>query len=225
MSKAPSIIAVVGMGFEARIAQGPGIIVVQCANAPEATTRLEAAISDDIGGIVSFGIAGGLDPALRSGDIIVASAVHHRTGQWTADSAWSKSLLRKLPDAKPGTVFGADAPIITAEEKQRLHRAHGYSAVDTESHIAAEIAARHGMRFAVLRVVADDAANTLPGAALAGFGTGGRVNVAAVLSQLARSPHELMPLIRLARHTSLARKKLARARRDLGPGFGLLDFD
>jgi len=225
VSRTASIIAAVGMGFEARIAQGPRVEVVRCANAGDAGARLEAAIARGARGIVSFGIAGGLDPALRPGDILVASAVHHNTGQWRADAAWSSTLLRMLPDAKPGKMLGADAPVTTAQDKQALHRTHGFAAVDTESHIAAAAAARHGLPFVALRVVADDAASTLPEAALAGFGAGGRVNVIAVLAKLARSPQELAPLIRLARHTSLARRSLARARRHLGPHFGLLDLD
>src|SRR6201998_4614509 len=61
------IIAFVGMAFEARIAAGPGVLVV-CRNAPrELAGAAESAARHGYRGIISFGVAGGLDSGLRTG--------------------------------------------------------------------------------------------------------------------------------------------------------------
>ena len=89
-----------------------------------------------------------------------------------------------------------------------------------ESHVAAPIAAAHGLPFAVLRVVCDPAERSLPPAALAAMREdGGRIS--AVLSSLMRSPGQFPDLLRLSRDARLAFGELRRCRVTLGPAFAL----
>jgi nucleoside phosphorylase len=67
-----------------------------------------------------------------------------------------------------------------------------------ESHIAARVAAEHGLPFAVVRVVIDPADQALPAAAEVGLREDGSPNLPAVLQSVAQHPTQLPALMRLA---------------------------
>ena len=67
-----------------------------------------------------------------------------------------------------------------------------------ESRAVADVAARTGLPFAIVRAVSDTAGHALPSAALAGFGDDGEANIGAVIATLSRRPLDLFPLIRTA---------------------------
>jgi hopanoid-associated phosphorylase len=175
-------------------------------------------------GILSFGIAGGLDPALRPGAVIVASSVIGPERRLPTHDAWSRALLAAAADAVHAPLLGTATPALDPAAKAALHRQTAAAAVDMESHIAAAAAAELHVPFAVLRVVADPADQHVPRAALVGMRADGSLDVGAVLGALLRKPSELAPLMRVARHTGRARAVLADLRRHLGPGFGLFDL-
>jgi hypothetical protein len=64
----PNVIAVTGLAFEARIAAGPGVNVLCATERSRLLEWLEASIAYQCSGIISFGIAGGLDCRLSPGD-------------------------------------------------------------------------------------------------------------------------------------------------------------
>ena len=63
------ILIVTGLVQEARIAAGPGMAVV-CSSSDPQQLRALLTVFDPrtIRGVVSFGVAGGLDPSLKSGE-------------------------------------------------------------------------------------------------------------------------------------------------------------
>ena len=71
----PIVIAFVGMAFEAKIAAGPGVLVVCRNNRRDLATVAGNAARKGYRGIISFGVAGGLAANLRTGDWVVASHV------------------------------------------------------------------------------------------------------------------------------------------------------
>jgi hypothetical protein len=90
-----------------------------------------------------------------------------------------------------------------------------------ESHAAALAARRHGLPFAVLRVVLDPAWRTIPPCALAGVRADGSSALLPLLGSLARHPRQLAGLCALAREAWLARRRLRRARGLLGAALAL----
>lgn len=218
------VAAAVGLAFEARIAQRNDGVVTCVGRGAVLADRLAAAAGPGCRGIISFGIAGGLDPRFRPGTVVVASAIVHEAGSWWTDGAWSAHILARLGSAVYAPVLGADLPLLSAAEKAAWFQRTGAAAVDMESHIAAAIAANEGLPFATLRIIADPADRAVPGSALAGMRLDGSTDAVAVFRALSRSPSETVSLIRLARDTWDARRRLVDARRHLGPGFGLLDL-
>jgi len=202
-----------GLAFEARIAGGVTVVGDGLRNA--ATMR--AIISRGSCGIISFGIAGGLAPELSTGQWVVASSVVSGDERHEVDVLWSKRLLDTLPGAKHLAMVGVDAPIADPTAKRALHDRTGAAAVDMESHLAARIAAAHGLPFTACRVIVDPAHRALPPAALLSLGGEGVPDLSGILRSVMGRPGQLPDLIRLALDTSIAKAALRRGRELLGP--------
>src|SRR5262249_56896617 len=68
-----SVIALVGLTFEARIAAGPGVLVI--CRGGDASNLLKLALEAGCRSIISFGVAGGVGPGLCSRDCLVGFAL------------------------------------------------------------------------------------------------------------------------------------------------------
>jgi hopanoid-associated phosphorylase len=224
LPEAHLVIALVGLAFEARIAAGPGVIVVCRNTEKEVAASLGFAIKSGCRGYISFGVAGGLAPHLRPGDWIVASSIIDAQHVRPTDQVWSKKMLEMIPGASHAPIVGVDAAITDPKAKRKIHVKTGAAAVDMESHHVARLASTHGLSFAAVRVVIDPAHRVVPAAALAGMRACGGTSVTAVLRELIARPSQLLGLLRIATDAYAARSGLLRVRRMLGPGFGLLDL-
>ena len=216
------IVVVVGLAREARIAAGPAVRPVIGGGAGAGlTSALERAVADGARAIISFGIAGGLDPSLAPGACIVGSAATVGVARWPTDAGWTKKLMTALPGAILADVAGVDHPVASVAHKRLLRAAGGAAAVDMESHRTARVAAAHGLPFAILRIVCDPANRALPPAALVGMRNDGTSDVGAVLRALIGAPGQIPELIRLALDARVAFAHLKRRRDSLGPIFAL----
>ncbi len=213
------IIAAAGLDFEAAAARGPGVTVVRGLNRRSYRQQLHEQARRGVCGIISFGVAGGLSPELRAGDIVVASSVVTAAGEMRTCEKWSSSLLASLPQARYLQVFGSQLPLLSVIEKQALWKATGSATVDVESSDAAAIAAYYRLPYAVLRIVLDPAHRAIPISALAGVDEDGNTDARAVAKILARRPRDLPGLLCLASDTRKANISLHKARRQLGPHF------
>ena len=215
------IVAVTGLHVEARIASGTGVTTVSGGGDPaRLALLLQAALVNGVKAVISFGIAGGLRPGLKPGTTIVARAVEDGAVRAETDPAWMARLTTALPHAVVADLAGVDVAVCNPDGKGALHRATKAAAVDMESHIAARVAALHGIPFAALRVIADPAERTVPSAALVGMRADGSTDVYAVLRRLGRRPRELPGLVRTAFDARAAFAELSRNRRRLSSLFG-----
>ena len=201
------VLAVTCLAFEARIAAGRGVRVFCASERERLVERVDAAV------------AGGLDPGLAPGTRIVAASIVTDHGRHRADEAWARALLAALPGAVHADISGADAPVADPAGKRAMRRSHRTMAVDTESHVAAAVAASRGLPFAAVRVILDPAHRRLPPAALVPLRHDGRADVRAVLGSVRQDPAQLPDLLRIVADASLAWSTLARDRRRLGQAF------
>ena len=219
------IVAVTGLAIEARMVASDGVRTIAAGGDRR---RLEAALEREFSrgatAIISIGIAGGLVAAMMPGSWVIADAVVTRTARWPVDAAWATALTGRLPGAVRGVLVGMDTIVASSADKRALGRATGAIAVDTESHVVAAFAAMHGIRFAVLRVIADPVGRAVAPAATRGMRSDGSVNPRAVLGSLARAPRQLPALLRNAIDARIAFRALLRGRRLLGPGLGYPDL-
>jgi adenosylhomocysteine nucleosidase len=192
-SAEPHVIAVTSLAFEAQVARRGGVTVLCHGRREELRERVRCE-SERARGLISFGVAGGLDRTLRPGDWIIGACVVTDTGRHDTDAGWARRLCDALPAARLGDISGQDAPIASPAAKLTLRRAHGTIAVDNESHIVAEVAVQRRIPFAVARVVLDPAWRTLPPAALEPLNPDGTADLLAVIRSIVRAPHQLAGL-------------------------------
>jgi adenosylhomocysteine nucleosidase len=208
----PFVLVVVGLAFEARIAAASKGTTICCRRGDAAAHAMKEALdSPACRGVISFGIAGGLDRRLRSGTHLVASEVITSEGSVGTHEGWSKTLLNSSGDALHAPILGTDQVVVEPDEKHELFARTGAAAVDTESHITALMARERGLPFACLRTIADPAHRRVPKAAISGLRPDGRAYAAGVMRELVRRPHETPALLAIAYDTWRARRVLARA--------------
>jgi hopanoid-associated phosphorylase len=180
------------------------------------TAGLDGALQERPAAVVSFGLCGGLDPALGIGELVVGTSVVIEGVTYPGDPALCERLAAIVSAAALGPVAGSTVIAAGPAEKEKLRAATGAIAVDMESHVVAAAATGAGIPFAVLRAVSDRADDALPKSARAGFRPDGQVDVMAVIANLARQPSELPALLRTARHAGKAFAALESAARQLG---------
>jgi hopanoid-associated phosphorylase len=220
------VLVATGLALEARIAAGPGIVTVCSGGDPSRLRSLLAASDLTVCAVISFGLAGGVDPALRAGNLVIATEVISGTTSWPVDKTLMWALTARLAGdrAAPvlGRVAGSDAIVSDPATKAILYGT-GIAAVDMESHVAAEFAAAHRLPFGVVRVICDPAGRALPPLAQHALGMHGGIRLPSILGSLARDPSQISALVRLGRDFATAVRILRRSRRLLGRRFGVAD--
>lgn len=165
--------------------------------------------------LVSWGMAGGLDPAFAPGTIFLPSEVVSPDGTAViaTDQSWRERLGARLtPGNRPvlqGRLLTSPKAVGTQADKAALLRQTGAAAVDMESLAIAEVARSRQLPFLAIRVIVDGAADTLPHAVTAAADSEGHLQVWRLLGALARTPGELPALIRLGGRYRLANRSLA----------------
>ena len=198
---------VVGLAAEGRIARRLGRVAVGGGLPAGAAVAAERLVAAGVSGLLSFGLAGGLDPALRPGDLVIPEAVLLDGIVWSTDAA----LRRRFGAATAGALLAGTQIVADASAKRALFEATGAVAIDLESGAVAQVARRHGLPFAVLRAVCDPAERNLPPAALAALNAAGAIGLSRVLAAVARRPGQIGELLRLAGDARLARRGLIKA--------------
>jgi adenosylhomocysteine nucleosidase len=194
------VLIITGLAQEARIAAGPGMIVVCSSSDPNQLRSLLATLDPTtFRGVISFGLAGGLDPSLKSGDVVVATEVLAGDTRWLAGSALDEEMIATVALRRRrvvrGGLAGVEQVVAGMSCKAALRSETGAAAVDMESHIAAAYAAEAGVPFAALRVISDPAGRALPAVAMSAIKPNGDIDLRKVLRGLARNPLTLRSLV------------------------------
>jgi adenosylhomocysteine nucleosidase len=156
--------------------------------------------------LVSFGVAGGLDPRLRAGDIVRPGGVWWRGACYQADAA----LTAALGGETARLIATTAAPVASVGQKNALRGETGAAAVDLETGPVAALAANHNLPFAALRAICDIATQELPGIALTALDPAGGIVLHRVFAGLLRRPGQVAALLALGRNAARARQALGR---------------
>jgi adenosylhomocysteine nucleosidase len=179
-----------------------------------------------IRGVISFGVAGGLDPSLRSGDIVVATEVMAGDTRWLAGLSLTEQQIASIALGRRrvvrGGLAGVEEVVVGQACKAALRSVTGAAAVDMESHIAAAYAAENDLPFAALRVISDPASRALPAVARAAIKPNGDIDLRKVLSGLVRNPRSLRALVSTGIDFNRALRSLRGCRSFLLGGEGLV---
>jgi adenosylhomocysteine nucleosidase len=175
--------------------------------------------------LLSFGLAGGLDPLLRPGSVVVAEAIVTDRGEllWT-DTAWRQRVIQRLTMSSAvveARIAGSDRPLLTPSAKRAVAKAQSAVAVDTESQAVARAAQRSGVPFMAIRAVADPSERSAPAWLAKAIDGSGRPRLHVVAAGALANPLDLPQLFRLARDQRAALAALSRVVLDAGPLFAL----
>ena len=138
-----------------------------------------------VDGVLVLGVAGGVDPGLETGDLLLADryALHNGAAQGAGQaikpdtqmlqSAEQAALDLSIPVCSGGALT-VDHLVAEREEREELRTRYQVFSVNMEDYRAAEAAQKAGVPFLSVRVVLDTASQGLPG----------------YLPGLAKSPHK-----------------------------------
>jgi len=221
------VLIVTGLVQEARIAAGPGMIVICSSSDPQQLRALLATLdSSTFRGVISFGVAGGLDPSLKSGDVVVATEVLSGDTRFLAGLALNEEMIASAALRRRrvvrGGLAGVEQVIAATASKAALHSETGAAAVDMESHIAAAYAASAGIPFAALRVISDPATRSLPALAKSAIKPNGDIDLRKILRGVARNPRTLRALVSTGIDFNRALRSLRGCRGFIAGGEGLV---
>ncbi|MEO7165915.1 MAG: hypothetical protein ABI787_10210 [Spartobacteria bacterium] len=192
--------------FQRRIGEDGGRIAILHTGVGEKISRqrIEPFLdSHSFACVISSGFAGGVDPSLGVGDLLLAEnfsdpALLARAGEL---------LICRV--AKLATV---DRILESVAERAAFARQHKAAAVDMETQWIAEACASRKIPFLSLRVISDTAAAPFPAPPQVLFDLERqRTSPTRLLGYLLRHPSGIVRLIRFARQVGNARAKLATA--------------
>jgi adenosylhomocysteine nucleosidase len=197
-----------------KILSDGSLVAVSGMGARAAAAAAHSLIEAGVASLMTFGVAGGLDPALSAGTLLLPEQIASPDGRCLSTSeAWCRQLRATLGEKTfAGTLFTSELPVDSVDAKSRTFTQTGALAVDMESFAVAEVAAEHCIPFVALRAIVDTALDSLPRSVMAASSEGG-VRISKLLVNLARSPQELPALLRLSSRYRLAMRALSFAAR------------
>ena len=154
--------------------------------------------------VISTGFAGALDPALRVGEVLLATTV------LGGDRSFGASLPRECPaDLRRGLLLTVDEVVQSARRKRQLSKL-GAHAVDMEAASVAAVAAEHELPFYCVRGISDHAERDLPLDLNLALRPDGTFSLRKVLLQAVRRVDKWLELWVFWRGARLAARSLAK---------------
>jgi adenosylhomocysteine nucleosidase len=178
-----SRLAVSGIGYEA------------------ARKAARALVDSGVTALMTFGMAGGLDPGLKAGSIVLPSELISPSGvHFITCRPWRERIATAVSSSRAvseGSLLTSTEAIDSLAAKTAAYRSSGAVAVDMESAAVAEVAAAARLPFIAVRVIVDTAADVLPRAVVAAS-RAGKVQMSRLIAGVLLAPAQIKPLIRLS---------------------------
>lgn len=193
--------------------------------APFAEEVIKASLLFGAKGLVSFGVCGGLDPALPAGSVVLPQTIL-APSEIPVDMAWRNRLQKILTeqyDISSGALLTVKKTVTSVEEKTRLFNQTGACVIDMESGLLAIEAAKHGLPFIAVRVVHDPASQAIPAAFADIINPRGQISVWKLLKGLAFNWPGAKVIQEASNNDKQARANLAGLTRLALPDFGFTD--
>ena len=179
-----------------------------------ATHAAQTLIDLKIDALVSWGVAGSLDPRLVAGDIVLPVDVLDVDGQhYHVNQDWHTTLTNKLNHPgvySGGRLVSTHAVQQDARLKSELQQATQAMAVDMESAAVAKVAFNSNMPFVVIRSIFDTISMRIPASSANATDQYGNVSIPKLVSGLMKNPVELLQYPKLINSYTKAKTSLQR---------------
>jgi adenosylhomocysteine nucleosidase len=176
-----------------------------------AAAAAHALISAGATALASFGVAGGLDPAMKAGAIFLpAEVISDGPSSFRTSKPWCERVAAGLAKHQPiveGKLLTSARAITAIAAKAIAFNETGALAVDMESAALGQIATARGLPFLVVRVIVDTATDTLPRSVMTASSSG-ELRLGRLIRALCSAPAEIVGVIRLARRFRAAQRSL-----------------
>ena len=175
-------------------------------------------VADGANALVSIGVAGGVSPAINTGDLVIAETVVEqgdgkRNENWVADTAYTDFAYTAISRADipvhRGRVFTSRQALLTDEKKKHWHEQTQALIVDMESSAIAWVAQETHLPFFVMRAVSDNSTASVPQDVYACLTDSGTVKLSLLFCALLRRPALITDLLRMKKDFDAALRALA----------------
>jgi adenosylhomocysteine nucleosidase len=195
-----------------------GARLVQCGPRADSWRLRGPHVEASARGVLSFGFAGGLAPALLPGTLLLPHRLRDHDGRlFAVNAAWRERVAAALGAGAPlasGDLLEQHTVVRSPAHKRTLYEATGAVAVDMESARLAALAEASGTAFLALRVIIDAAADELPQALADLLADDGRLRASRLPAAILSAPRALA---RLAWNYRRAARALRSATRGAWP--------
>ncbi|CAB1275225.1 phosphorylase family protein [Candidatus Nitrosacidococcus tergens] len=171
--------------------------------------------------LISWGVAGGLAPHIKSGTLLLPKQIRVTEDEiYHSDHKWRQRIIDRLD---PLLTFSIDALYHTEitlgcpETKNLIYQQTQCVATDMESASIARVATKASIPFLVIRSVVDPAHMALPSSILSTVNIEGNIHKLALLANLLKRPKDILKLWQLATHFHAARTTLKAVVACIGP--------
>ena len=179
-------------------------------NAGDAACRL---VDRGATALAVTGVAGGLDPALNAGDLLIPEIIlenptepaegEKRTDKRVLNSAIADEISSLLGShgitVHRGILITTPGPVLTPGEKSALFKRYGARAVDMESAAVFRVAHEKNLPFFVIRSICDTASTDIPLNFFQAVDEAGAIRWPLLLTQIVHHPF-LVPRLALLSH-------------------------
>ena len=176
-------------------------------------------IREGVSALAVLGVSGGLDPSLKTGDLVVGQTVLEESGKgtrcvWKSNSGLIESAYKALKakemTAHMGAVITAEGAVLSAERKQSIYRETHAMAVDMESSAVGQTATGAGLAFFLLRAICDTSDQNIPEELFLCLDPSGKTCFSPLINSLLRRPSLMAELLRTRSRFVTALKSLRR---------------
>jgi len=169
-----------------------------------------------VSSLISVGLAGGLSPDMKAGEIILASTIIDEYGgefnsTFVALDFASEILEENGLKSRQGLLVSTEKALLDVAAKSALYEKTGALAIDMESVGVAAAAAKSGLPFFVMRVVCDEADESISNDLYECLGEGGEVKTGRLIGSCLKRPSMVAEMMGLRRSYVLALSTMGRA--------------
>jgi adenosylhomocysteine nucleosidase len=164
-------------------------------------------VEEGVGALVAAGIAGGLHPAMKTGDLVIPDLIFQKHGEKHCPLLWEarcrfaalayEALTSERKSVHRGPIVTTNQAVLTVENKRALYKRTLALVVDMESAPIARVATEAGLPSFFLRVVCDPVHRTIPRDAFDSIDHRGRIRSFTLLQRLLHRPSLLGDLLTL----------------------------